>query len=238
MLSQAQHAIHATRAAGVPRLRVGFYGSAGSDLLPDVLRAFAERDPLIAVSVSELQLGNIDAVLHAVVDLAFTRLLPDQTQLEVAVILEEPRLVALAATHALASRRSLLFGELADESFITNPVVREHGARPPRWLAEQRRHGLPGRVAAQSTSVQEILTLVAAGLGVCLVPSAVSRHYPRSDVAYVPVDDAEPAVVSLAWRPGALTPLLEAFIEVVRETAARGQRGAGSDRGDGVLAGL
>ena len=40
-LSQAQHAIQATRAAGAPRLTVGFYGSAGSDLLPDVLRAFA-----------------------------------------------------------------------------------------------------------------------------------------------------------------------------------------------------
>ncbi len=48
----------------------------------------------------------------------------------------------------------------------------------------------------------EILTLVAAGVGVCLVPSAVARHYPRSDIAYVPVSDAEPAVLSLAWRPG------------------------------------
>ena len=48
----------------LPRLRVGFYGSAGSDLLPDVLRAFAERQPSLAVSVRELPLGSIDAILN------------------------------------------------------------------------------------------------------------------------------------------------------------------------------
>jgi DNA-binding transcriptional LysR family regulator len=116
----------------------------------------------------------------------------------------------------------LTFAELAEESFLTNPAVRDHGARPPRWLAEQRRHGLPGRVTAESTGVLEILTLVAAGRAVCLVPSAVTRHYPRADVTYVPVDDAEPAVVSLAWRAGAVIPALAAFIETVRELAAGG----------------
>lgn len=228
ILVQAQQTIQATRAAEVPRLRVGFYGSAGSDLLPGALRAFAEREPSFAVSVSELQLGSIDAVLHGAVDVAFTRLEPDQTPLEVVVILEEPRLVALAAAHPLAARDSVSFGELSEESFITNPMLREHGARPPRWLAEQRGHGLPGRVAAQSTSVQEILTLVAAGLGVCLVPAAVGRHYPRSDVSYVAVDDAEPAVVSLAWRHGTLSTPIEAFIKSVHEVAAH--------HGDKVLA--
>ena len=222
-LSQAQHAIRATIAAGAPRLMVGFYGSAGSDLLPDVLRAFAEREPSFAVSVCELLLGSVDAVLNGEVDLAFTRLRPGQTQLEVEVIGQEPRLAALPAAHPLATRNSLVFAELAEESFITNPVVRDDGPRPPRWQAEQHRHGLPGRVAAQGKGVLEILTLVAAGCGVCLVPSAVARHHPRTDIAYVPVDDAEPAVVSLAWRPGALLPPLDSFVEIVRELA-RGSR--------------
>ena len=108
------------------------------------------------------------------------------------------------------------FAELANESFITNPAARDHGPRPPRWLAEQHRHGLPGRVVAQSTGVLELLTLVAARRGICLVPATVAGHYPRRDVAYVPVDDAEPAVVSLARRPGAAIPAVTAFIEIVR----------------------
>src|SRR5436305_14458180 len=62
-LSQAQHAVQATRAAGTKTLKVGFYGSAAAVLLPDVLRAFNERHPACAVSVRELLLGSIDDIL-------------------------------------------------------------------------------------------------------------------------------------------------------------------------------
>ncbi len=218
-LSQARHAIQATRSAGAGRLTVGFYGSAATALLSDVLCAFGERLPPVDVSVRELLLGSIDDVLDGRVDVAFTRLLPGQTELEVEILAHESRMVALAPAHPLSARKSLIFADLKDESFIVNPAVPTHGA-PARWLAEQRSHGLPGRIATQSASVQEILTLVAAGRGVCLVPSAVSAHYPRADVAYVPVTDAEPAVVSLAWRPGRVGPNVEAFIHTARQVAA------------------
>jgi DNA-binding transcriptional LysR family regulator len=224
-LSYARHAMQTTRAAGAPGLTVGFYGSAGSDVLPPALRAFAERHPPVSVSVRELALGSIDAILDGDVNVALTRLKPGQTELEIEVIASEPRVVAMAAAHRLAARESVTFAELAGESFITNPVVLDDGPRPPRWLAEQRRHGLPGRVAANSTGVLEILTLVAANRGICLVPRAVARHYPPSEIAFVPIQDAEPAVVSLARRPGPVIAPLASFIETVREVAARPVRG-------------
>ena len=220
-LSQARHAVQTTRAAGAPSLTVGFYGSAGSDLLPPALRAFGEHQPPVSVSVRELPLGSIDPILDGDVNIAFTRLKPGQTDLEIEIVASEPRVVALAIAHPLAARESLTFAELAEESFITNPIVLDHRPRPPRWLAEQHRHGLPGRVAANSTGVLEILTLVAASRGISLVPAAVARHYPRHDIAYIPIEDAEPAVVSLAWRPGSVIAPLTAFIKTVREVAAR-----------------
>jgi DNA-binding transcriptional LysR family regulator len=218
-LSQAQHTLKATRAAGAPRLTVGFYGSAASTLLPDVLCAFNERLPSVDVSVRELLLGTIEDILDGNVDLAFTRLLPGQTELQIEILARESRLVALATTHPLANRESLTLTGLHEESFIINPAV-ESQDTPARWLSEQRRHDLPGRVAAKAISVPEILTLVAAGRGVCLVPSAVARHYPRQDVSYVPVTDADPAVVSLAWPRGRVRPAVEAFIEASRQVAA------------------
>jgi hypothetical protein len=51
------------------------------------------------------------------------------------------------------------------------------------------------------------------------VPSAVMAHHPRSGVVYVPVTDAEPAVISLAWPPGRLSPDVEAFLRVARTIA-------------------
>jgi DNA-binding transcriptional LysR family regulator len=67
--------------------------------------------------------------------------------------------------------------------------------------------------------VQEILTLVAAEQGVCLVPLSVAAHYPRADVAYVEVRDADPAVVSMAWPRTGVRPIVQAFIETTRLAA-------------------
>ena len=218
ILSQAQHAIQATHAASSGQLTVGFYGSAAAALLPSVLRSFNQHHPAFDVSVRELLLGNIDEILDGKVNLAFTRLLPNQTELEVEVLTEEARLVALATAHPLAARDTLTYADVGNERFVVNPVVQKPGT-PARWTAEQRRHGLTGRVAAEASSIQEILALVAAGSGVCLVPAVVAQHYPRTDIAYVPVSDAEPAVVSLAWRRGQLSPAAQAFIQTAQQHA-------------------
>ena len=218
-LAQARQAMQATRAAGAGTLSVGFYGSAAGALLTEVLRRFAQVQPAVAVSVRELLLGNVDAILEGTVDVAFTRLIPGQADLLVEVLASESRVLALAIGHPLAAAGSVAFADLAGESFITNPAIDTDGP-PPRWLAEQRRHGLPGRVAAEATSVQEILTLVAAGRGVCLVPASVARDYSRADVRYVPVDDADPAIVSIARRGESARAAVDSFVAVAREVAA------------------
>jgi DNA-binding transcriptional LysR family regulator len=217
-LSRAQYAIQATRTAATARLNVGFYGSAAAALLPGVLRAFDERHPTYVVSIHELVLGSIEDVLNGNVSVAFSRLQPGQTELEVDVLTHEPRLVAVAQSHRLAAREAVTYGDLADESVIVNPAVQ--GEDPPaRWHAEQERHGLLGTSATRASSIQEILALVAAERGVCLVPSAVAYHFPRPDVTYLPCTDAEPAVISLARRPGPIGPAVEAFIDAARRVA-------------------
>lgn len=219
LLADSRRAVRAVRSAAMPSLTVGFYGSAAIALLPGTLREFGERHPAFTVAVRELALGSLDELRSGEIDVAFTRLAPGQTDLEVEVLLTEPRVVALPAAHPLAGRPSVAFSDLRDEAFITNPVNQADGDRPPRWLTEQRRHKLPGRVAARATGVVEILTLVAAARGVCLMPETVARHYPRDDVSYVPVANAEPAVVSLAWRQTNASPALTAFIDTTRAVA-------------------
>ena len=125
----------------------------------------------------------------------------------------------LPSAHPLAARESLVFADLKDESFIINPAV-PNDPIPARWLTEQRRHGLPGRVAARATSVQEILTLVAAGRGIAIVPAAVATQQPRPHIVYLPVTDADPAVVSLARRPGSTNPTVQLFVQSARDVAA------------------
>lgn len=219
LLTQSERVTRLVRSASDEHLTIGFYGSAGSALLPPLLRSFGQEHPNVQVSVRELLLDRIDELLAGSVDVAFTRLLPGQAEVELAVIASEPRVVALPAAHQLARRAELRFQDLREESFITNPTV-EASTPPRRWLAEQVRHGLPGRVAAQAASVQEILTLVAAGQGICVVPISVAAHYPRGDVAFVEITDADPAVVSLAWPRAGLRPVVAAFIETAKNRPA------------------
>jgi DNA-binding transcriptional LysR family regulator len=220
LLAQAQRVVATVRSAAAKRLTVGFYGSAARTVLPEALREFNARHPSVDVTVRELLLDRIDEIREGHVDVAFTRLLPGQADLEIEVIGREARVVALSADHPLAERDSISFEDLRDASFIINPVTQD-GSPPPRWLAEQHRHGLPGRVAAQSSSIQEILTLVGLGRGVCLVPEPVARDHPRQDVRYIVVTNAEPAVVSLAWTQETFRGEVSAFVETVREVAKR-----------------
>ncbi len=219
-LEQAQRAITAAKAAGRERLTIGFYGSAASALLTEVLKAFAENHPSVEVSLRELELSHVPDILGGEVNVAFTRLRPGESEAEVEILARQPRFVALPATHPFAGRQRVAFADLRSDSFITQPVAHNPGWRA-QWLAEQKRHGLPGRIAGEAASVQEILTLVAAGRGVCLVPAPAAQLYPRPDVSYVQVSDADPAVVSLAWNRAGLRPIGEAFIQTAREVAAR-----------------
>jgi DNA-binding transcriptional LysR family regulator len=220
VLRQSSRAIQAVRNTGAEQLTVGFYGSAASALLADVLAAFAEHHPRVHVSLRELLLGDIDQILNGEVDVAFTRLAPDQAEIAIEIIAREPRVVAIPVDHPLAARESVSFADLRTESFITNPAVMAAGP-PARWLLEQRTHGLPGRVAAEANSIQEILMLVATGRGIALVPELVASEHRPSGVSFVNVSDAEPALVSLAWRAEDATPATLAFIEIARHCAER-----------------
>ena len=218
LLAQAQRVARLTRAAAGERITVGFAGTAANSVIAEVLDTFKAEQAGVDVVIRELLLDQADEIADGRVDLAFTRLLPGQAGLEVEVLAREPRVAALPAEHRHALRGPLTFADLAEESFITNPAVPNVGP-PERWLEEQRRHGLPGRVAAEAASVQEILTLVAAGRGVCLVPESVARSYPRDDVRYLEVTDAEEAVVSIAWTRETMRPAVAAFVEIARRIA-------------------
>jgi DNA-binding transcriptional LysR family regulator len=220
LLQQAQRAVQTVRRTADETLAVGYYGTAASRLLPGTLAAFGERRPSTTVSVHELLFGDLDDIIAGSVDLAFTRLRADQLghlPVTVAELASEPRVLVVAASHRLAGRISVSLRELDEDRFIVNPGT-DHNA-VGRWKDEQRRHGLPGRIAGRARSVTELLTMVAAGNGITLVPVSVARQHRPPTITYVPVTDADPAVISIVWPTGTLSPSAEAFVEAAQEQA-------------------
>ena len=220
----ALDAVDPHRGAAAERLALGFTGSAAGDILPPVLERFGAAWPAVLLELKDLTGTRYDLLRLGELDLVLGRLRPhEMPDLTVVVLLEEPRMVALRADHPLAGEADLPLAALRDEPFITQPEAANPAFRAS-WLEEQRRHGLPGRIAAEASSIPEYLNLVAVGRGVCLTPAASARFHPWPGIAYVPVRDIEPSTVSLAWRADALQPAHRAFIdlavEVGRERAA------------------
>lgn len=236
ILAQVDHALAATRrtARGEQgRLVVGFTSSSPFiPFVPRVIRAFGERYPLVSLVLEETGTGEmIEALRKELIDAAFIRSpAPDPSGIIVHPLLEEAMVVALPAGHALSSSTQnrddqnrdatgLKLAALAGETFIlyrrpVGPGLHDaiiaacHGA------------GFSPRVGQEAPRILSTLSLVAAGLGVSLVPASLQRLRMDGVVFRQLTDETPPkAPLNLAHRRGESSAVVRRFIELVRRTA-------------------
>jgi DNA-binding transcriptional LysR family regulator len=73
-------------------------------------------------------------------------------------------------------------------------------------------------VAQEAVQMQTIVGLVAAGLGIAFVPSAL-QNFPRSGVIYRPLQEQTPKTgLYLSWRQHDSSPVISAFLSLARKT--------------------
>jgi DNA-binding transcriptional LysR family regulator len=219
LLAHAERATAAVQRAAVGEegeLRIGFLSSVANYLVPPVVRAFGERHPRVALHAHEVPIARLVAGLReGELDAGLTRQ-PQVDDLEVEVVLTEQVAAVLPADHPLAGRAELELSELAGDAWVLTP----RSSWPP-WhrLYDEifARAGFTPRVVQRGTSPQNLLALVAAGVGVTRLPLS-SRTLRDSGVAFVPLVGDEADVV-IAWRADHVAPAFERFAAVVREVA-------------------
>ncbi|WP_431899957.1 LysR family transcriptional regulator [Nonomuraea sp. bgisy101] len=198
------------------RLLIGFVGSATNLTLPRVLRRFRARYPGVQVELrelptaqqaEELRQGLLDVgLLHAPLAGPAAEVLTTHT------VARELLLAALPTDHPLAPRASLPPTALAGEPFVMFP--RRHGPA----LHDQiiRAMGFEPRIVQEAVQMQTIVGLVAAGIGVSVVPESVARLR-RGDVAFRPLAPPTRVVtLDLTWRTGDPNPLVRNFRSLFR----------------------
>jgi DNA-binding transcriptional LysR family regulator len=219
VLAQAARAVEAAREAargGEGSLRVGFLSSVANYVMPPVVRAFRERHARVALHVEDVAIATLVERLRAGdLDAGLTRP-PQVDDLETEVVLREPVAAVLPADHPLADREEIALAELAGDPWVLTPR-----ASWPLWHRKYdedfARAGFEARVVQRGTSPQNLLALVAAGVGVTRLPLS-ARSLRDSGVAFVPLAGDEAEVV-LAWRPGARNPALPLLREVLHDVA-------------------
>lgn len=216
-----ERALASARAAGrgeAGRLRVGFV-AAGAGRLSTLARArFAARHPGVAIEPKRFGWGGeVQGLREGACEVAFVWLPADETGLEFELVTSEPRYAGLAADHRLANRAALSIAEL-------NPEPLMWTRRAPRfwvdwWAVNPRPDGTEPVWGPENDNVEEMLEQVAQGSGVCIVPESMTSYYARPDLVWVPITDIDPLRIALGWRAGERSPLVAAFVEIVRELA-------------------
>src|SRR6266699_481785 len=180
ILRQVDHAVTAARRAArgeAGRLGLGFTSSASfHPLVPRVIRDFRATSPLVALSLEEAGTAELVEGLGAErIDAAFVRSpIGPATDLTVHSLLEEEMVAALPSGHRLAAgtKNRLPLSALEGEIFILYRRPLGPGLYDA-IIAACQRAGYSPRIGQEAPRMLATLSLVAAGLGVTLIPASM-----------------------------------------------------------------
>lgn len=197
------------RRAGQPDPRLVLVMKAGGDsgLLPEILAAYESEPHALPVEVvmrhaaaraSLLRDGRADVgLLH--------RPYNDLTGLDTEDLVVERQVVVLPRSHRLAGRASVRLADLEGETL-------------PRW-PDTPDDGSGGPVVQDSG---QLMQLIALGRTIAILPESVVRQLPR-DLTCVPVADATPTTLVVAWPEQSRSLAVAAFVRAAAAVAARHQ---------------
>src|SRR5712691_11526972 len=229
ILRQVEHAVTAVRRTArgeAGRIGLGFTSSASfHPFVPQAIREFRETHPLVGLTLEESGTGElVAALIDERLDAAFVRSLIGAAEgIATHSVLEEAMAAALPAGHALASgagARPLALAALAAETFILYRRPLGPGLYDA-IIASCQRAGYSPNIGQEAPRMLATLSLVAAGLGVTLVPQSMRRLRVHG-VAYRPLDGNGGLVapLNLAYRRGETSAAAWRFIALVRRSAA------------------
>src|SRR5919198_3882044 len=216
--AQADLAAFSEGAAGP--LRVGTYQSVSARLLPALVRRFKEQFPQVDIQLSESALDDEleQRLEHGEVDLSFVMLPMREAPLEAEQLLVDPYVLIVPASSALAGRaKPPSLREIAKE-----PLIGYRGCRSMESVETViRRVGAEPRIVFRTDDNGTVQGLVAAGVGVALVPRLTLQPTDGSVEVIDMGDLLPPRLIGIAWhRDRYRTPAARAFVETAQELCA------------------
>jgi DNA-binding transcriptional LysR family regulator len=199
-------------------LRVGFTASAAfNSVVPSAIRAFRRAYPDVELLLEETNTSHLIAGMQeGRLDAVFLR--PGAAGSEafaLRVLSEEPIVLALPTNHPAAKHDEVDLGLLKDDPFVLFP--RRNGPTLyDRVITTCREAGFEPRLGQEAPQIASILFLVAAELGVTMVPASMGQLN-IAGVAYRPIaGDAPVTRLALAHRRGETSAVVRNFLATVR----------------------
>ncbi len=222
ILAQVQEAKRTTQRAyrgEVGHLVVGYISSSTYDLLPMMLRVYRERFPDVEVALRELTTREqLRALEEEYIQVGLLRLPISLPFVNVEVVRREPIVCVLPEEHPLATHERIAVSLLANEPFILQSSHRGAGYYVQLMnlcLAS----GFSPNVIQEVTEIHTIVSLVAAGMGVSLVPLS-AQNIRSQGVVYRELEGvATLTEMAVAWLRNSRSAIVQNFLAVAREIA-------------------
>ena len=178
-------------------------------------RTWDERVPDVPLELITVSAAEADGVLRAGgADAGLVRLPIDRSGLHAIPLYTETTVVVVPKDHEVAGVDEVSVGDLADYVVLHPLDDRLEWESVP---------GLPAIERPATTA--DAIELVAAGVGLLVVPQSLARLHHRRDLTYRPLSDAPQSGVALSWPEEGTTDLMEEFIGIVRGRTVNSSRG-------------
>lgn len=179
------------------------------------VRIWNERLPEIPLTLVAVTAAEASDVLRGGgADAGFVRLPIDRTDLSAIPLYTETTVVVIPKDHIAAAVDEVSAEDLADE-IVLHPLDDTLDWERP-----------PGRPAIERpATTADAIELVAAGVGLLIVPQSLARLHHRKDLTYRPVTGVPESRIALSWPEDATTDMVEDFIGIVRGRTVNSTRG-------------
>jgi DNA-binding transcriptional LysR family regulator len=206
------------------RLDIGVYGSAMFGVMPQLLADFRAAHPDVEVVLHHAQTPmQLPALRQKRVQLVFERLLPDEPDVRVELVVREELLLALPESHPLAASQRVDVARLRDETILIGTSASGTAA----VLQLCRDNGFEPRLSAPLTDLVTATLQAATGRGVTMVPASMANvQFPG--IAYRSLRTRKKAYMDLHcfYLKDEESPLLQSMLRVVHAFRASSRRRA------------
>ena len=201
----------------IGRLAVGYIGSANYSLLPQVVREFRKRFQDVDLSLAELNTSNqIEALRDGRIHVGFLR--PPQgienEGLSIEPVFREPLMAAMPRNHHIKGKTPIPLSVLAKESFIMIPRQRGPGYFD-YIIALCQQEGFSPRIVLEASQFHTIIGLVAAEIGIAIVPASMQSSRFKG-VVFRAIEGGAETILNMAWVTNNQSLVLHNFIGVTR----------------------
>ena len=204
----------------IGRIVMGFEGSTHNEILLKIIRQFHEMYPGVELVLQEMSSGKqVKALQEKQIAVGLLDPITATPDLKFDVLFSEPLVAVLPEKHPLANFKEINVGDLSNDLWVTGRNDGTCGLLK-RLLDVCRKYGFTPNVHQEANDMQMILSFVASGFGVTLLPESSSR-LTTPGVTFVPLQEPAPEIeMAIAWLyETESSPLRESLLTTIQSIA-------------------